>query len=228
MSAQPREKVTRQLFCLFAGNEHTFPQLFVRIKTDVQLVFLLLHTMAEIFGAVASGAGLVTLAIQLLESSQRLQGFYDVSKGALQAIADLSFGLRTMSLSLQQLESYRRSEVLSYVLSDELLEQCDTTWKRMIGKIESAVNKMKRQIQRSRNVGRINAAFREPETRRLLEEMEQAKSSMLFTHMSYCQYVLWFVTILLPVANSWKMLQHPRDIRQSRNGKCAECSTSSA
>ena len=160
----------------------------------------------------------------MLESSQRLKGFYDVSKGALQAIADLSFGLRTMSLSLQQLESCRRSDVLS----DELLERCDTIWKRMIGKIESAVNKMKRQIQRSRNVGRINAAFREPETRRLLEEMEQAKSSMLFTHMSYCQYVLWFVTILLPVANSWKMLQHPRDIRQSRNGKCAECSTSSA
>ena len=128
------------MFCLFAGNEHTFPQLFVRIKTDVQLVFLLLHTMAEIFGAVASGAGLASLAIQLLEISQRLKAFYDASKGAPQAIADLSFDLRTMSLSLRQLESYRRSDVLG----DELLERCITTYKGMIGKIESAVSKMER------------------------------------------------------------------------------------
>ena len=127
-------KVIRQTSRLFADNEHTFLHLFVRIKTDVH------RTMAEIFGAVASGAGLASLAIQLLEISQRLKAFYDASKGAPQAIADLSFDLRTMSLSLRQLESYRRSDVLG----DELLERCITTCKGMIGKIESAVSKMER------------------------------------------------------------------------------------
>jgi hypothetical protein len=38
--------------------------------------------MAEIFAAVASGAGLLSLAIQLLESSRKLKGFYDTSKDA--------------------------------------------------------------------------------------------------------------------------------------------------
>ena len=35
--------------------------------------------MAEIFGAVASGAGLLSLSMQLLESSQKLKSFYDTT-----------------------------------------------------------------------------------------------------------------------------------------------------
>lgn len=51
--------------------------------------------MAEIFAAVASGAGLMSLAIQLLESSQKLKDFYNASKDAPQTVADLSFELET-------------------------------------------------------------------------------------------------------------------------------------
>ena len=139
--------------------------------------------MAEIFGAVASGAGLISLAVQLLESSQKLKAFYDASKGAPQAVADLGFELETMSLSLRQLEFHRRSDVLG----DELLSRCYLTCSKMVGKIEIAVKKMERQLQRSRSMGRLYAAFKEPDTRKLLEELEQAKSSMLFAYMSYCQ-----------------------------------------
>ncbi|KAM0719514.1 hypothetical protein Q7P37_003644 [Cladosporium fusiforme] len=38
--------------------------------------------MAEILGAIASGAGLVSLSMQLLESAQKLKGFYDTSRDA--------------------------------------------------------------------------------------------------------------------------------------------------
>jgi hypothetical protein len=76
--------------------------------------------MAEIFAAVASGAGLLSLAIQLLESSRKLKGFYDTSKDAPQAVADLSFELETMSLPLHQLEKHRRTDTLD----DSLLDRC--------------------------------------------------------------------------------------------------------
>jgi hypothetical protein len=139
--------------------------------------------MAEIFGAVASGAGLISLAIQLLESSQKLKGFYNATKDAPQAVADLGFELETMSLSLRQLEVHRRGDVGG----DGLLGRCLLTCDRMVAKIEIAVSNMERQLQRSRNVGRLYAAFKEPDIRKLLEELEQAKSSMLFAYMSYCQ-----------------------------------------
>jgi hypothetical protein len=143
--------------------------------------------MAEIFGAVASGAGLLSLSIQLLESAQRLKGFHNATENAPQTVADLSFELRTMSLSLRMLERHRRDDILS----EELLDRCTMTCTRMIGKIESAVSKMERQLQRSRYVGRMYAAFKEPEMRKLLEEMEHAKSSMLFAYTVYCRYVVF-------------------------------------
>jgi hypothetical protein len=51
-------------------------------------------SMAEIFGAVASGAGLLSLSIQLLDSAQRLKGFYNATENAPQTVADLSFDTR--------------------------------------------------------------------------------------------------------------------------------------
>ena len=139
--------------------------------------------MAEIFGAVASGAGLLSLAVQLLESSRKLKGFYDASKGAPQTILELGFELETMSLSLRQLAFHRTAGSSG----DELLGRCVDTCARMTTKIEVAVAKMESLLKRSHGLGRIFAAFKEPEVRRLLEDLERAKSSMLFAYMGYCQ-----------------------------------------
>jgi len=139
--------------------------------------------MAEIFGAVASGAGLVSLSMQLLESSQKLKSFYNASKDAPSAVADLSFELETMSLSLRQLAIHRQADISS----DTLLGRCMTTCTLMTAKIEAAVAKMEHLLRKSRGIGRVYAAFKEPEIVKLLEGLEHAKSSMLFAYMSYCQ-----------------------------------------
>lgn len=139
--------------------------------------------MAEIFAAVASGAGLVSLAIQLLESSQKLKGLYTTCRDAPQAVADLSFELETMSLSLRQLDTHRRADVLD----DQLLARCIITCARMNTKIEATITKMDGLLKKFRGVGRVYAVFKEPEMRRLFEDLERAKSSMLFAYMSYCQ-----------------------------------------
>jgi hypothetical protein len=136
--------------------------------------------MAEIFAAVASVAGLLSLAIQLLESSRKLKGFYNTSRDAPQAVADLSFELETMPLSLRQLEKHR-------LLDDQLLGRCVVTCTRMTAKVEAAIAKMDHLLKRSRGVGMLYTAFKESEMRKLLEELEYAKSSMLFAYMSYCQ-----------------------------------------
>jgi hypothetical protein len=139
--------------------------------------------MAEIFGAVASGAGLMSLSMQLLESSQKLKSFYNASKDAPQTVADLSFELETMSLSLRQLVIHNQADITS----DTLLGRCMMTCTLMTAKIEAAVDKMEHVLRKSRGVGRMYAAFKEPEVSKLLESLEHAKSSMLFAYMSYCQ-----------------------------------------
>lgn len=139
--------------------------------------------MAEIFGAVASGAGLMSLAVQLLESSQKLKSFYNASRDAPQTIADLSFELETISLSLRQLVIHRQADISN----DTLLVRCMTTCTLMTTKIEDAVKKMEHLLRKSRGIGRMYSAFKEPEIFKLLEGLEHAKSSMLFAYMGYCQ-----------------------------------------
>jgi hypothetical protein len=140
--------------------------------------------MAEIFGAVASGAGLVSLSMQLLESAQKLKGFYDSARDAPETLEYLYHDLETMSLALQQFERYRQSDVPG----NELLHRCIVTCERSVRSIANAVEKVDRLIRRARFAGRIYMGFKEPEVKRLLQEMERAKSSMSLAYMGYCQY----------------------------------------
>jgi len=142
--------------------------------------------MAEVFAAVASGAGLVSLSIQLIDSAQKLKKLYNASKDAPATVADLCFELETMSLSLRQLNSHRNANIAG----DELLGRCFTTCTRMVMKVEVTVTKIERLIQRRHVGGRLYMAFKEPEIQDLLDELERAKSSMSFAYMSYCQYVV--------------------------------------
>jgi len=139
--------------------------------------------MAEIFAAVASGAGLVSLAIQLLESSQKLKGLYSAAKDAPNNVKDLCFDLETLSLQLRQLEQHRQHDHLD----TELLNRCIAQCERRTAKVSDVVDDMTRYIRRSVAFGKLYAAFKEPEVGRLLDELERAKSSLSLTYISYCQ-----------------------------------------
>jgi chromosome segregation ATPase len=139
--------------------------------------------MAEIFAAVASGAGLVSLAIQLLESSQKLKSLYNATKDAPRNVKDLCFDLETLSLQLRQLEQHRQHDHLDTELLDRCIAQCE----RRTEKVSDVVEDMTRYIQRSVTFGRLYVALKEPEVEKLLDELERTKSSLSLTYISYCQ-----------------------------------------
>jgi hypothetical protein len=141
--------------------------------------------MAEIFGAVASGAGLISLSMQLLESSQKLKSFCDTARNAPDTVARLCFDLETMSLALRQFEQYRQQDILG----SDLLSRCIEACEQAVARIKAAVDKIDRLLQKTRFAGRLYMGFKEPEVRELLEEMEHAKSSLHLAYTSYCQYV---------------------------------------
>lgn len=61
------------------------------------------------------------------------------------------------------------------------------TCTRMTSKIEVTIEKMETLLRKSRGIGRMYVAFKEPEILKLLEGLEHAKSCRLFSYMSYCQ-----------------------------------------
>lgn len=142
--------------------------------------------MAEIFAAVASGAGLASLALQLLESSQKLKGLYHASRDAPRTVTDICFELETLSLQLRHLERRRQHDRLD----TELLDRCIATCQHRTERVKSVVDDMARYMRKFTGFGKLYSAFREPEMRRLLEELESAKSSLSLAYITYCQYVV--------------------------------------
>jgi hypothetical protein len=140
--------------------------------------------MAEIFAAVASGAGLVSLAIQLLESSEKLKELYNASRSAPKTVSDLCFELETLSLQLRQLERHRQHDRLD----TEILDRCIAVCERRVARVRDVVDAMARYMRRGVAFGSVYTAFKEPEMRKLLDELEQAKSSLSLAYISYCQY----------------------------------------
>ena len=162
--------------------------------------------------------------MQLVESAQKLKAFYNSSRNAPAMVADICFELETMSLSLRQLEIYRRPDSTA----NDLLVRCILTCERMTRKIRASVAKIERLLQRSRSAGRLYMAFKEPEIRGLLEEMEHAKSSMAFAYMSYCQCVPTPVMISRALLTGAKLLECWRDYKACCSCELAEVTTSIA
>jgi hypothetical protein len=144
--------------------------------------------MAEVVGIVASGAGIASLAIQLMETSQKLHTLYQASKDAPDTVNQLSFELTTMSKHIFQLKRMHHSLNQSGDADgEELLGRCLYTCSRMSAKIRAAVDKVDHALQKSGFAGRVYMAFKEPEIRRLLDDMEQAKTSMILAHLQYIE-----------------------------------------
>lgn len=145
--------------------------------------------MAEIFGAVASGAGLASLAMQLLESAHKLHSLYDSCKNAPDTIQELSFELETMSLSLRHLERHRVEDSIE----SELLARCMSVCQTKTARITALVSRMDSRVQSFCGLGKLYAAFKEPEMDRMLDGLERAKSAISLAYMTYCQYVVMFL-----------------------------------
>lgn len=138
----------------------------------------------EAFAAVASGAGLMSLAVQLVESSQKLKGLYNTSRNAPELIEDLCFELETLSLQLRDLERHRHLDRFD---TTEVLDRCIAVCQQRVVRVRDVVNAMARYMRRSSTFSGVYTAFKEPEMRKLMVELEQAKSSLSLAYISYCQ-----------------------------------------
>ncbi|KAF2158925.1 hypothetical protein M409DRAFT_30630 [Zasmidium cellare ATCC 36951] len=131
--------------------------------------------MAEVFGAVASGAGLLSLAIQLADSAVKLKKFYDEVERAPKRLQSLAREINLFSNILRNLEDVR----LQHGVSDsDVLTQCIEMCEDRTREIVSATRKIENMHQRSQLRGRIYAAVKMSEVIDLCNDMERSKNSL--------------------------------------------------
>jgi hypothetical protein len=135
-----------------------------------------------IFGMAASGAGLVSLGIQLGESAVKLRRIYHVAKDAPRTVSRLVFGLETMAMALRGLEQHRQQNSHS----GALLARCITECQQSTAEIQRLVDKVDGHLAKHVRIsGKVYAAFKERDMKELLDDLEKAKSSLELAYMMY-------------------------------------------
>ncbi|EMC99827.1 hypothetical protein BAUCODRAFT_119399 [Baudoinia panamericana UAMH 10762] len=136
-----------------------------------------------VLGAVASGAGLMSLSMDLLDSAQKLNKFFHNVRDAPQTVKDLAFDLETLSLAMQDLERHRQQDKHD----SRLLDRCLVRIRSSTSAISRTLDEMNKRLQQRPKIGRMYAAFKEEDLEDLLDKLERAKTSLMFASNMYWQ-----------------------------------------
>jgi hypothetical protein len=128
-----------------------------------------------LLGVAAGAAGLLSLAIQLGKSAQQLEAYYYRYKDAPEDLRKVILDLQTMVHGLELLERHRQQEHHDFSLLDRCIYRC----RECTTRIRLTTDKIGGYLCRSPRLGKVYGVFKEPEIRKLLDELEQAKSSLL-------------------------------------------------
>ncbi|KAI1621980.1 hypothetical protein EDD37DRAFT_652334 [Exophiala viscosa] len=135
-----------------------------------------------ILGIVTGAAGLLSLAIELGESAEKLRRLYHGVKGAPKTIEVLMVDLETMSMALCEVERTRQRDTST----SAILERCIFRCQQSTGTIKHVVEKMESCIAKHNRLrGKLYTAFRERDVKELLDDLERAKTSL---HLAYTMY----------------------------------------
>lgn len=131
--------------------------------------------MAEIFGAVVSGIGLLQLSAELLDGAMRLKRLYQRTKDAPSLMTDLSFELETISLLLQDIERRRQQDSHDTLLMERAVSRCA----EKTSLIQAQIGEFEEGFRKCSQLGRAFVAFKHKELRSMHEDLERWKSSIL-------------------------------------------------
>lgn len=134
-----------------------------------------------VVGTVASGAGLVSLALQLGESAIKLRRLIVAARNAPHTLYIIASDLETMTHALQQLEQHRQFDSHGVVLLSRCIGRCQ----EQTTEIKKLVEKFERAIAKRNHAGKMYTAMKEKEVKELLQDLERAKSSLELAYMMY-------------------------------------------
>lgn len=141
--------------------------------------------MAEVFGVVASGMGVVSLAFQVADSVKKLKDFYGLMKDApedihlaLDEVEVLSIVLEDIDRDIQQ-QLFPSPAIKAAAMKS--LRMCTVASEAL----KTLVQELEKNIVASKKRGAFKAALKKDKVDRFRERLESAKSTMLVANHCY-------------------------------------------
>ena len=173
-------------------------------------------SMAAIFAAVAGGAGLASLGLQLIECAVKLKAFYESVEKAPKSLNRISREIKTFALLLRQIDDTRAR----YGVADsELLAESVTLCVESTQEIMLFTSRLEAIMERCHAAGRIYSALRMPDVLDICAELERAKNSLMvafqvFDHRT--QVRMMDASQNFAIQQSLVLLKHGEAIAQIR------------
>jgi hypothetical protein len=172
--------------------------------------------MAEIFATVASGAGLASLGLQLVDCAVKLKAFYENVEKAPRSLNRISREINTFALLLRQIDDTRaRYGVDDSKVLQESVEICVECTQEIV----SFTSRLEAIMRKHHAAGRVYSALRMRDVQEICAELERAKNSLMvafqvFDHRT--QVRMMEASQNLTLQQSLVLLKHGDAITQIR------------
>jgi hypothetical protein len=177
--------------------------------------------MAEIFATVASGAGLASLGLQLLECAFKLKSFYETVEKAPKALNRISREINTFALLLRQIDDTRsRHGTDDSELLAESIQLCTESTQEIV--IFSS--RLDGIMRRYHAAGRIYSTLRMRDIQEICADLERAKNSLMIAFQVFdhrTQIRMMDASQNLAIQQSLLLLKYGEAITQIREDTAA-------
>lgn len=144
--------VLSSLACFLASYPSDDFLQFKQPSTNIDSTLPILGTMAEVLAVAASGAGLASLALQLPDCGVKLSKFCDEVERAPKRLRRISREMKTLGLTLQQMELLRiQYRISSTDVLAQYIELCEDSVRDIIDSTKA----IEAVVMRHRLGGRI-------------------------------------------------------------------------
>ncbi|KAF1344680.1 hypothetical protein BDV97DRAFT_60144 [Delphinella strobiligena] len=141
--------------------------------------------MAELMGAIASGIGIASFAIQLAESIQKLKALCDDIRDAPESISSSLEQLDMLNLQVQEVASEEQENPQVFASSTSL-QQCITLCKQGTAALAEIVNELEKEMTTGKRIwGKLKVVLKKDTLRKLASRLESARGSLMMSYMMY-------------------------------------------
>jgi hypothetical protein len=137
--------------------------------------------MAEMLGTVASGLGIASFAIQLVDSIKEIKDFFESVK---EAPEDVKIAIRHIEIISKILSDIRFGDEIPQISPATALE-CSELCRSSLNVLKGVITEFQRCMNMHRRFGAVKFVLQKEKLEKLTKRLESAQFMLLISHQTY-------------------------------------------
>ena len=140
--------------------------------------------MAEVLGVAASGVGVASFALQLVNSATRLRCLWADVKDAPKEVLDLVREIEVLGRLLGTIKTIHRP-IPDAAIFKAIIDQCYSLCEESAQNLQKVAHELEMLIKQKRTLGSLRIVLKKDIVAKLTSQLERSKSSLLLAQQTY-------------------------------------------